>query len=148
MEKDHKRDENLVKLVTQLDLLFKLVMGGGLKIVNAVGTSSYPDYPRHGGNKGSIKDRDNDYRDWRYRAGSEGNQTEEILTRIFTKVEGPDKVFKDLKNDFSTMNQTVTSHSLSIKHLETPMHQISLYLNPRQKGTLPRDTIPNHKNDC
>ncbi|WMV19922.1 hypothetical protein MTR67_013307 [Solanum verrucosum] len=80
--------------------------------------------------------------------GLEGSRTEDMLVRIYNKVEGSDKVLKDLKNDFSTLSHTVTSHSVSIKQLETQMCQIVIHLNPRQKGTLPSDTISNPKNDC
>jgi len=37
MEKDQKRDQNLAKMMTQLDNLAKNVMGSGLKSVNVVG---------------------------------------------------------------------------------------------------------------
>ncbi|WMV19322.1 hypothetical protein MTR67_012707 [Solanum verrucosum] len=80
-------------------------------------------------------------------ARSEGNRTEEMITRIFNKVEGSDKVLKDLKNDFSTMTLKVTYNFVSIKQLETQTCQISTYLNPRQKGTMPSDTVPNPKYD-
>ncbi|WMV18918.1 hypothetical protein MTR67_012303 [Solanum verrucosum] len=80
-------------------------------------------------------------------AGSEGSRTRDILARIYNKVKGFDKVLKDLKNDFSNLSQTVTSHSVSIKQLETQLGQIVTHLNPRQEGTFPSDTILNHKND-
>jgi len=40
IEKDNERDENMTKMMTQLDLLSKHFMGGGLKSMNTVGTSS------------------------------------------------------------------------------------------------------------
>lgn len=39
MEKDHESEENMVKMMTQLDLFSKHIMGGGLKVLNVVGTS-------------------------------------------------------------------------------------------------------------
>jgi len=40
MEKDHERNENITNMMTQLDFLYKHVMGGGPKTINAVGTST------------------------------------------------------------------------------------------------------------
>ncbi|WMV45666.1 hypothetical protein MTR67_039051 [Solanum verrucosum] len=39
MEKNQERDENMAKMMTQMDLLTKYVMGSGSKSVNAVGVS-------------------------------------------------------------------------------------------------------------
>ncbi|WMV24975.1 hypothetical protein MTR67_018360 [Solanum verrucosum] len=80
-------------------------------------------------------------------AGLEGSRMEDMFVRIYNKVEWPDKVLKDLKNDFSTLSQTVTSHLVPIKHPETQLGEIATQLNTRKKGTLPSDTIPNPKND-
>jgi len=40
IEKDNERDKKIAKIITQLDLLSKYVIGSGLKFVNAVGTNS------------------------------------------------------------------------------------------------------------
>jgi len=37
IEKDHKRDQNMAKMMTQLDLISKNEIGSGLKSVNVVG---------------------------------------------------------------------------------------------------------------
>jgi len=87
MEKNQEHDENMAKMITQMDLLTKHVMGGGYKAVNAISASSgmipndahfdamamyneevqfllnqawvsHPSYPRPGGNQGWNKDRD------------------------------------------------------------------------------------------
>ncbi|WMV54530.1 hypothetical protein MTR67_047915 [Solanum verrucosum] len=104
--------------------------------------SSHTNYQQQGGNQDWNKDRDSGCKDWRGgnwrdrevdkeryvfphdrqrpkdQTGPEGNKTEEMLTRIFNKVKGSDKVLKKLKNDFSTLSQMVTSHSVSIKQLK------------------------------
>jgi len=71
-----------------------------------------------------------------------------MLVRIYNKVEGCDKVSKDLKTDFSTLSQTLTSQFVSIKKLETQLVQISTHLNPRQNGDFSSNTISNLKNNC
>ncbi|WMV13902.1 hypothetical protein MTR67_007287 [Solanum verrucosum] len=125
-----------------------------------------------GGNEGWNKNRDSGWKDWRdgnlrdremdkdryvpthdhpspkESAGLEGSGAEDMLVRIYDKAEGSNKVLKDLKNDFSTLSQMVTSHLDSLKQLETQLGQIVTHLNPRQKGTLRSDTISNPKNDC
>jgi len=37
IEKEHERDDNMAKMMTQINLLSKHVIGGGLKSVNVVG---------------------------------------------------------------------------------------------------------------
>ncbi|KAG5609676.1 hypothetical protein H5410_020957 [Solanum commersonii] len=59
-----------------------------------------------------------------------------MLSRIPNKVEGSNKILKEMKEDVSTLSQT----------LETQMRQISSHLNPRQQGGFPGDTMANTKN--
>ncbi|KAK4370245.1 hypothetical protein RND71_009721 [Anisodus tanguticus] len=45
------------------------------------------------------------------------------------------------------LNNLVTSHSTSIKQLESQLRQIIFVLNPRQNGTLPSNTVVNPRNE-
>ena len=45
------------------------------------------------------------------------------------------------------IGQKGDAHAVSIKHLELQMGQLSTTMNPRQSGTLTRNTIQNPKND-
>lgn len=56
-----------------------------------------------------------------------------------------DKVLKEMRSDFSQFSQIVTSHSVSIKHLETQLGTMSTHLNQHPKGGLPSDTVANPK---
>lgn len=70
-----------------------------------------------------------------------------MLATILSKVEGTGKVMKEMKFDFLALNQTMISHSASIKQLETQMSNISSHLNPRQKDGFPSHMVVNMKND-
>ncbi|WMV58857.1 hypothetical protein MTR67_052242 [Solanum verrucosum] len=80
-------------------------------------------------------------------ADTKSFQIEDMLAPILNKVEGSYKVLKEMKGDISSLNQSVTSHSILTKQLETQMDQISGHFNLKLKGGLPSDTVANSKND-
>uniref|UniRef100_M1DNP4 Integrase core domain containing protein n=1 Tax=Solanum tuberosum TaxID=4113 RepID=M1DNP4_SOLTU len=205
IEKDQERDQNMAKMMTQLDFLSKNIMGSGSRALDVVGVSGVnlddphfealyseevsflvnqdggfrPSYPTPSGNHGWNRERDGGWRDhdrdwcdrganWKERDGdkeryvppherqklneqrddSENFDTEDMFARILTKLEGSDKVFKEMKDYVSTLSQTITFHSVSIKKLETQMGQISTHLNPRPKEGLPSNTMANPNNEA
>ncbi|KAK4356219.1 hypothetical protein RND71_025190 [Anisodus tanguticus] len=62
-----------------------------------------------------------------------------MISRVLRNQDKFDTSIKELNN-------LVSSYSTSIKQLEIQLGQISSTLNPRQKGTLPSDTVDNPRN--
>ena len=64
-----------------------------------------------------------------------------MMSKIMKKFDSNEDNLKEIRGDISSMNQKVESHATSIKLIEQQIGQISAYLNPRQKGTLPSNTV-------
>lgn len=52
-----------------------------------------------------------------------------MLTRILNKVEGSKQSVEGVKNDISTLLQTIGSYLVNIEQLETQFYQISTHVN-------------------
>ncbi|XP_060211710.1 uncharacterized protein LOC132639266 [Lycium barbarum] len=70
-----------------------------------------------------------------------------MLARVLQKVESTNTFCKETRDEVKSIGKVVSSHSTSIKQLESQLGQISAILNQRQKGTLFSDTVANPRND-
>ncbi|KAK4723933.1 hypothetical protein R3W88_026712 [Solanum pinnatisectum] len=126
IEKDNEPDQNMAKIITQLDILSKNVMVASAHSVNIVGVGCE--------NPKEMK-------------------FEALYNKEVNYLENQGRGYhsnyprQGIKEDVSTLSQTVTSYYVSIKQLETQMSHISSHLNPRQQGGLPSDTMANHKSE-
>ena len=75
----------------------------------------------------------------------EGGRFKDMLLRILDKVMS-DKMRKGMKKMF-TLSNTITSHAVSIKQLETHISHILSHLNPRPKESFPIDIMANPKSE-
>ena len=66
---------------------------------------------------------------------------------MIRRFDASDENVKEMKGDLANIGKKVYAHVVLIKHLELQMAQLSTIVNPRQPGTLPRNTIQNPKND-
>uniref|UniRef100_M1DTG9 Integrase core domain containing protein n=1 Tax=Solanum tuberosum TaxID=4113 RepID=M1DTG9_SOLTU len=184
LTKNQEHDENMTKMMTQMTLLTKHVMGGGYKVVSPDDVEfetmydeevhflsrqawgSRLSYLKSGGNQGWNKNcedgwigRDRNWCDqdtyWKNKDDTndhfvhnynnpkskepyndtESFWTEDMLSRILTKVEGSDEVVKEMKADVSSLKKMVMYHSTSIKQLKAQMSQLLAQLNAKpQEG--------------
>uniref|UniRef100_M1DH01 Integrase core domain containing protein n=1 Tax=Solanum tuberosum TaxID=4113 RepID=M1DH01_SOLTU len=78
--------------------------------------------------------------------GSSGRfRLDDFLSRILKKVEGSNKMLKDMKADFSSLNNKVNSHSESIKQLECQMSQLSAQLESKTLERFANDMMVIYK---
>ncbi|XP_059277533.1 uncharacterized protein LOC132031566 [Lycium ferocissimum] len=75
------------------------------------------------------------------------SKIEDMLSKELKKVKSTDTFCKKMRDEVKSMKQVVSSHSTSIKQLESQLSQISAILNQRQKNTLLSDTVANPRND-
>ena len=69
-----------------------------------------------------------------------------MLSCIRNKVDGSEKVFKEMKEDVCTLKQTFTSYLVSIKDIDTKIGSILIHFDPRPKEGLTSNTMDNPKN--
>ena len=70
-----------------------------------------------------------------------------MMQKMMRRFDASDEHTKELRNYLAGIRQKFDTHSISIKHLELQMAQLFSTVNPRQPGTLPRNTVQNPKND-
>ncbi|PHT45792.1 putative envelope ADP,ATP carrier protein, chloroplastic [Capsicum baccatum] len=80
-------------------------------------------------------------------SGSGKMSMEDMMAKLLKGVEATNTGVNEVKNDLSSINQLVDSHSTSIKQLEQQLSQLSAAFNQRKAGTLPSDTVQNPRND-
>ena len=66
---------------------------------------------------------------------------EDILEKMRRRFDASDDHTKGFRSDLASIGQKVDAHTISIKHLELQMSQLSSTVNPRQKGTLPSNIV-------
>ena len=108
---------------------------------------------QHQGNYGNKNDRSGPYvppqnREIASRDG-EGSmaRVEDIMQKMMRSFDASDEYAKELRNDLTGIGKKVDTHTISIKHLELQMAQLSATMNTRQPGTLLSNTVQNPKND-
>lgn len=68
---------------------------------------------------------------------------EDMFALILNKVEGLDKVIKEMKDLFA-----ITSYSIPLRNLKRIWVKISAHLNPKTKVGIPNDTLVNLDNEA
>ena len=68
-------------------------------------------------------------------------RVEDMLQKMIRRFDTSDEKAKELRGDLENIGQKVYAHTISIKHLELQIAQLSSTVNQRQLGTLPSNTI-------
>ena len=68
-------------------------------------------------------------------------RVENLLQNMMRRFDASDDHTKWFRSDLASIGQKVDAHTISIKHLELQMSQLSSTVNPRQKGTLPINIV-------
>ncbi|XP_019235190.1 PREDICTED: uncharacterized protein LOC109215558 [Nicotiana attenuata] len=137
IKENQERDQIIAGLATNVNVLTKMFTESQTKKVNVVEDvqpTSNEDFEE----ANYINNPQGGYQRQQNQGSTSDSKLENMLERVLQNQE---------KSDTSTRNMTelVGSHTASIQKLEMQMRDLSREQNPKQKGTLPSDTIANPK---
>ncbi|PHT31728.1 hypothetical protein CQW23_28065 [Capsicum baccatum] len=158
--REEERDQDMAHMKTQMDLLTKHLLSGKTEKVKAV-VSQGRDESNSEEEANYLNNQGGSWKNKTDRSGlyvPPGNcetttsglgkmSMEDMMAKLLKGVEATNTSVTEVKNDLSSINQLVESHSTAIKHLEQQLSQLLAVFNQRKAGTLPSDTVLNPRND-